>query len=184
MKNNDSTILYLSVPAYFAILLTPLGFIPVIGNMIINFIFLFIISWIVNKQIFLKQVLQRTAVSYGVAMASTAVGFSFCFGSETMKPDDFYSLENVQRMAGRYTEEVRLDEIRTFVICGFIVSVILLLVGHFLLTFRKKAQNKQFSTIQRIVFTIVLTVFNAPYLFFISVDYLRSLGYTHFYGAF
>lgn len=166
-------------PAYFAIIMTPLGLIPLVGNLVVNSIATLIIILILSKRNKIKAFLKTAGFSYAVALIGLVLAFGICMKSE-IKPVDYYSAENLLKMASK-TEEEALAESAAFVYAGFVIGTIAIFWGHFFLTFGKWiCKEIHYKTWQRICFSLLFTVFNAPYLIFISNDFLKSLGYTQF----
>ena len=179
-KNNR---LHSYFPTYLAILLTPLGFIPLVGYLVVNAVVLLIITLILLKQDRLKSFIKVTSVSYGVAMLSMLIGLFICFMPE-LKPPSYYSLDNIYERTLDSSEIDDLASCMKFIGVGFIVSVLLLLAGHFFLTFGKKLFKQYgYKLWQRFAFALILTLLNAPYLFFISNSALINLGYNDFYES-
>lgn len=179
LKKNDGTKLYSYFPAYLAIIMTPLGLIPLIGNLIANSIVAFLITLIICKQKKLIAFLKTAGFSYLVALTGLVLAIFICLQSEN-KPEGYYSAENLMLRASR-TEEEALAESAVFVYLGFIISTIAIFIGHFFLTFGKWiCREIHYKMWQRICFSLILTILNAPYLVFVSNDFLISLGYTYF----
>lgn len=180
LKKSKSVRLNGPFPAYFAIVMTPLGLIPLIGNLVANAIAVFIIILIISKQDKFKAFLKTAGISYAVALAGLGLAIYICLSCEN-KPEGYYSADNLLKMASK-TEEEALAESALFVYIGFIISTIAIFIGHFFLTFSKwLCKEIHYKTWQRICFSLILTVLNAPYLVFVSNDFLVSLGYTQFY---
>lgn len=172
--------LYNYFPAFLAIIFTPFGFIPLFGNFFLNAIFILVI--LLSHQFTFKHLVKNTFLSYLIAMCGLFLGLIICMKGQSA-PFDFQnaSLEEMRTFARTYEEKDAMLQSTIFIYIGFIISVIAIFVGHIFLTFGKRTRDILYhKTWQRIVYSIILTIINAPYLLFISNDFLESIGYNIF----
>lgn len=166
-------------PTFAAVVRTPLGLIPLFGYLIINFIFIFCVLFFL-KQLSLKKYVRIAIFSYLVALAGLFVGLYICAVGNNWRPPDFYSFENMARDAATWEGKVAQKNFMVWV--GFILSTIAIFCGHFFLTFGKKiCKDVKINRNKKLIFSSVLTVLNAPYLLFVTNDFLILLGYTEYY---
>lgn len=181
MNNKNQYKLYNYFPAFLAIVFTPFGFIPLFGNLIANAIVIMILL-IIGKQLKPGHLIKNTLLSYAVAMAGLTIGLIICMKGQAA-PFDFQnaSIEEISEFAKVYKEEDAMMQSTIIMYVGFFISTIAIFIGHLFITFGKRTRGILYrKTWQRFVFSAVLTVLNAPYLLFISNDFLESLGYNIF----
>lgn len=166
-------------PTFAAVVRTPLGLIPLIGNLIINFLFIFCILFF-SKQLKLLRYIKISGVSYLVAIVGLFVGLYICVVGNDWRPPGFYSYENMLRAEATWEGKVAQKNFMVWV--GFIIGTIAIFCGHLFLTFGKKiCKDVKINSHKKLIFSSVLAVLNAPYLFFVTNDFLIQLGYTKFY---
>ena len=170
MKFNKVQKLYSGViPSYFAALFTPLVLVPLVGDIVVNSIFILIVMLILQRKVPVKLYFKTVLVSYGIALGGFILAIMCSMGGEMqhgfidIKPDG----SNIINKA-------------IFVYVGFFVSLVFLFIGHFKVTFGKSIIKILW---QRIVFALVLSAFNAPYLIFISIQLLKDWGYYDYFGV-
>ncbi len=180
-KSKNQFKLYNYFPAFLAIIFTPFGFIPLFGNFILNVVFILVIL-LISHHLTLKHLVKNTFLSYLIAMCGLILGLLICNIGQSA-PFDFQnaSIEEMRAFARTYKEEDAMLRSTIFIYIGFIISTIAIFLGHIFLTFGKRTRDILYHKIsQRIVYSVILTIFNAPYLLFISNDFLESIGYNIF----
>ena len=162
MKKSDIVLYGVSLPAIL-LLITPVGLIPVGYNLVLNFLVLFPAIWIMNKRINGKLMLKTILLSWLIAVGGMILGFIISLWCGETVPV--------------FTEN-RLLYRRIWVVVGFIIGTAAVFVGHYFMTFGKRfRETVNMKTRQRVAFSCVMTVINAPYCLFIPVAFLVALGF-------
>ena len=181
MNKKNQYKLYNYFPAFLAIVFTPFGFIPLFGNLIANAIVIMILL-IIGKQLKPGHLIKNTLLSYAVAMAGLTIGLIICMMGQSA-PVDYRNMDIYEEIEfiSHYSEEDAMMQSTIIMYVGFFIITIAIFIGHLFITFGKRTRDILYrKTWQRFVFSAVLTVLNAPYLLFISNDFLESLGYNIF----
>lgn len=94
MKFNKVQKLYSGViPSYFAALFTPLVLVPLVGDIVVNSIFILIVMLILQRKVPVKLYFKTVLVSYGIALGGFILAIMCSMGGEMqhgfidIKPD-------------------------------------------------------------------------------------------------
>ena len=164
--------LYSVFPAYLAALFSHLILLPLAGNLLINAVFILIITLILNRSFKPAFYFKSLGISWGVGFWAVilAVFVNFAFELVPYHTIEPAFLVDVFRRVFRYG--------------GFALGVILIFLVNFFVTFGKALNRaRSLKMWQRFVFSIALAALNAPYGIFVTNEWLRMHGYLWFYDV-
>lgn len=180
IENNP---LYSRLPIYFSVFITPLVFIPLLGNLVINAIIALAIVLIVNKKFIAKKWVKLWLISFGLAFAAYVLAFMICSSVEmSWNPGEPSIANHITQSQMQSKSELE----STMVYVAVIVAAVSLYLVNFTCTFTLCVKKEErFKIWQRLLFSAIFTVFNAPYLFlFVSVELMEKMGYANdFYNV-
>ena len=168
-------------PPYIEFLFTPLVFIPIIGNFIIDGLLVLVITFILFKR-FDKDFFIRTLfVAYGLGFAADFVGLIFCLIPELagevyilLSERLFYHFDFIHY---DFVEHFFLFDKSLFIVIGFVVAIICLFFYHFFLTFGVINRRYRIKKWQRIIFSAMLAVLTAPITYFVPYEWIKGFLY-------
>lgn len=163
-------------PAFTVLLFTPIGLVPIIGNLVINLIFSVIVICIVRKRFDVKAIIKTAGVSY---LISVAILFSVVILSCAIAYFIFLcAFGSSATYDGKvYPHMIENNVALTF----FIAGTIQIFVGNFLLTSRQIFSATKQKIKARVIVSVVLTLLNAPYLLFIPYEQAVYADYNRYH---
>ena len=176
LLSKESQKLYDFNPAFMVLLFTPIGFVPIIGNLIIDLAFSVTVVFIVRKRFDGKAILKTTGISYflsilvlfgGVILSFLMGGFYFmCVYGEPATYDSNIYPDTIQNLA------------RT--IC-FVTGTMMIFAANLFFTSRQIFRGINHKPIAKVVVSVILTLLNAPYLLFIPYEQAVYVDFNRYY---
>ena len=167
MKNREkrNCRLYAFDPAVLVLLLSPIGFLPLIGGLAVNLLFSAAAVLVIQKRFRLRTILKTAGVSYIISISVLLTGviavyligllaFLAVYGTGTSNDSQVYS----------HAIEIFLEVIWFLAGTGAIFAVSFLYTAK---AFFDGAKHKMRS---RVIIAVLLTLLNAPYLLFIPYE--------------
>jgi len=177
MKNRKkrSFRLYDFDPAVMVLLLSPIGFLPLIGGLAVNLLFSAVAVLMIQKRFRLKTVLKTAGVSYITSLSVLLSGvvavwwlgflvFAFVFGIQETYDGRVYP----------HAVETAIEMIWFVVGTGAIFAV------SFLYTAKQFFGGVKHRTRSRVIIAVLLTLLNAPYLLFIPYEQAVYVDYNRY----
>ena len=168
-------------PPYIEFLFTPLVFLPIIGNFIIDGLLVLVITFILFKRFHKDFYIRTVFVAYGLGFAADFVGLIFCFIPELangvyilLSERLFYHFDFIHY---DFVEHFFLFDKSLFIVIGFVVAIICLFFYHFFLTFGVINRRYRIKKWQRIIFSAMLAVFTAPITYFVPYEWIKGFLY-------
>ena len=193
-------------PVYLALLFSKLFLVPLIGNLIINALFLFIVTKLICKRFDKKFFFVKLGVSYRVALYASIVSVVVSYLSDVIWKGNIINYGFTGEVGGGSPGNplgFKLDFLNylfgilgdtkqaaifvdkyyylIFMIAGFALAVIVIFIYNFLSCSDFLHRNSPLKISQKLFISISLTLLNAPWLLFVPVDFLKLIGDHRFY---
>lgn len=174
----DKKLYNMIFPPYIEFLFTPLVFIPIIGNFIIDGLLMLVITFILFKRFHKDFYIRTVFIAYGLGIAADFVGLIFCFipelaGGVYLLLSDYH----FHHFDSYFFAHFFLFNQSLFIVIGFVVAIICLFFYHFFLTFGVINRRYRIKRWQRIVFSAMLAVFTAPITYFVPYEWIKGFLY-------
>lgn len=176
MKNNIIHVF----PMYLSVLFSKLIFIPLIGNLIIDAVFILCLSFLLYKRFNCGFFFKSFGFSYLVGFASAVIAVGVAFLQEFIPL--FVRLEQLT------AEQIHFWHY-FFIVLGFAIGAIWIFCLNFFLNFgvmnKIKPWRKTLKLWQKLIISTILTLLNAPYaILIVRNQWLIEQGYKAFYNVF
>ena len=176
MKNG----IKLYLPMYLSVLFSKLIFIPLIGNLIIDAVFILCLSFLLYKRFNCGFFFKSFGFSYLVGFAGVLIAVVVAFLQEFIPI--FVRLEELT------AEQIHFLNY-FFIALGFAIGTALIFCVNFFLNFgvmnKLRPWRKTLKIWQRLLISILLTLLNAPYaILIVRNQWLIEQGYNAFYNVF
>ena len=191
-------------PTYLALLLSRLNLVPLLGNLIINSLFLLLMSKIICKRFDKKFFFIKLGISYHFALYAAILAVIISFLSEIIRRENIinYSYYGTFSGFGAITG-FKIDFLNSifdcfgdsklaaiyvdryyslfFVISGFVIACIIIFAANSIGCADFLNRSNPLKLRYKIILPAVLTLLNAPWLLFVSNSFLMLIGENDFY---
>lgn len=191
-------------PTYLALLLSRLNLVPLLGNLIINSLFLLLMSFIIIKRFDKKFFFIKLGISYHFALYSSILAVIVSFLSEIIRRENIINYSNYDTFSGlggitgfkpdflnsffdcfgsSKLAAIFVDRYYSlfFVVSGFVIALVIILAANLIGCADFLNRGKHLKLRYKIIIPAVLTVLNAPWLLFVSNSFLMFIGENDFY---
>lgn len=135
----------------------------------LNLAFFILFFLFIEKKVDLIKHTKSWLISSAVALCSY-LGSVYVCDLWDFRPMPFDDPDYMLSLA-KQTEEQAIIEKNSYIIASIVIGIMILLIGHFLFTFGKKINNTiNLKLWQRICFSVLLAVLNAPYWLLLSFE--------------
>ena len=175
----DKKLYNMIFPPYIEFLFTPLVFIPIIGNFIIDGLLVLLITFILFKRFDKDFYIRTVFVAYGLGFAADFVGLIFCFIPELAGEVYIYLSDHHHLFCfdNYFFERFFLFNESLFIVIGFVMAIICLFFYNFFLTFGVINRRYRIKKWQRIIFSAMLAVLTAPITYFVPYEWIKGFLY-------